>query len=158
MPSGIHHSTVMVCRTVGGEPRKFLRTWCHFMLPPVLFLLSALNQQEGRWEKYNIFFYCLQAFKEWQTSFFHLNDCPLPTQHKQTHKVTQQLTTACCRAWGQQLGSGGRERCQGKTCLCLPSDGEDIMVSRKKRESHYQSSYVIVNAIFSAWPHWQVEV
>lgn len=39
--SVVHHSAVTVCKAAGGEPCKFLRTRCHFMLPPVAFLLSA---------------------------------------------------------------------------------------------------------------------
>lgn len=39
--SVVHHSTAVVCKAAGGEPCKFLHMRCHFMLPPVAFLLSA---------------------------------------------------------------------------------------------------------------------
>lgn len=112
-PSVVHHSGFMVNRTLGGELRKFLQIWCHFMLPPVLFLLSALNQQKGGWEKYDIFFYCIQGFKEWHI-FFPLSDCSLPTLHEQTHKVAQQLPwcagehkdSGSCLEWRQRIVLG----------------------------------------------------
>lgn len=78
-------------------------------------------------------------------NFFHLSDCSLPTLHEQTHEVAQQPTTVCWRAQGlwKLLGSGGREQCWGKTCPCFPSDGDDIMMPRKKER--------VISSLFMSW-------